>query len=91
MRHTVKTKGVIIRHYHVENGRLAYNAFIKSVKIQGQIISYCGVNANFQNVISEKRTRDLQEQKRKQILHAKSIWISSIDLELWPYALRNEN
>jgi hypothetical protein len=39
--------GVSIKHYHVDNGRFADNAFINSITRSGQIISYCGVNAHF--------------------------------------------
>ena len=80
-----------VRHYHADNGRFADNEFIKSVNSSGQMISYCGVNAHFQNGIAEKQIRDLQEQARKQLLHAKSRWPSAVELNLWPYALRNAN
>ena len=53
--------------------------------------SYCGVNTHLQNLIEEKRIRYLKEQARKQILHAKSRWISAIELNMWPYMLRNAN
>ena len=48
------------------------------------------MNAYFQNGKAEKRIRDLQEQTRKQLHHAKARWPSAVDLELWPYALRQE-
>eukprot|EP00978_Attheya_sp_CCMP212_P037948 scaffold183254_cov63-Attheya_sp.AAC.2 len=81
--------GVKIQHYHADNGRFADNAFIQSVQKCSQTISYCGVNAHFQNGIAEKRIRDLQEQARKTLLHAKSRWPEAITLNLWPYALRD--
>ena len=64
--------GVIIQHYHADNGRFADNAFLRAIAEGGQMISYCGVNAHFQNGIAEKQIRDLQEQARKQLLHAKA-------------------
>ena len=82
---------VAIRHYHADNGRFADNAFITDATKQGQTLSYCGVNAHFQNGIAEKRIRDLQEQARKQLLHAKARWPSAIKINLWPSALRNAN
>ena len=48
-RHYVK-----IRHYHADNGRFADNAFLEDVAKKGQMISFCGVNAHFQNGIAEK-------------------------------------
>ena len=52
---------VKILHYHTDNGRLADNAFIQDCKTQGQSLSYCGVNAHFQNGIVERCIWDLQE------------------------------
>jgi hypothetical protein len=83
--------GVKIRHYHADNGRFADNLFLQSVREAGQTISFCGVNAHFQNGIAEKRIRDLQESARKQLLHAKSRWPKAIELNLWPCALRVAN
>jgi hypothetical protein len=69
-----KSQGVTIKHYHADNGRFSDNAFIKDIKEArlSQSITYCGVNAHFQNLIAEKRIRDLQEPDRKQLIHAKA-------------------
>ena len=64
--------GVKILHYHADNGRFADNAFINDCQRQGQGLSYCGVNAHFQNGIAERRIRDLQEQTRTSMLYAMS-------------------
>jgi hypothetical protein len=66
-----KSIGVTIQHYHADNGQFADNLFLKSIKDKGQTISFCGVNAHFQNGIAEKRICDLQEAARSQLLHAK--------------------
>ena len=81
--------GVVIQHYHCDNGRFADNAFKAHCDANRQRISYCGVNAHFQNGIAERAIRDLQEQARKQLFHAKSRWPSVVDLSLWPYAMRS--
>jgi GAG-pre-integrase domain len=86
-----KSVGVTIQHYHADNGRFADNLFLKSVKDKGQTISFCGVNAHFQNGIAEKRICDLQEAARSQLLHAKHRWPSAVDTCLWPYAIRYAN
>ena len=83
--------GATIKHYHCDNSRFADNAYLEHVTKSGQTISYCGVNAHFQNGIAEKRIRDLQERTRKKLLHAKARWPSAIELNLWPYALQNAN
>ena len=80
--------GVKIKHYHCDNGRFADNAFKDSVKQMNQSISYCGVNAHFQNGIAEKRIRDLQESARTMLIHAKTRWPEAVNVNLWPYALR---
>jgi hypothetical protein len=72
--------GIRIMHYHADNGRFADNLFLKDVATSGQTISFCGVNAHFQNGIAEKMIRDLQESARKQLLHAKSRWPTAIKL-----------
>ena len=46
--------GVKILHYHANNGRFADNAFISDCNAQRQSLSYCGVNAHFQNGIAER-------------------------------------
>jgi hypothetical protein len=86
-----RSHGVTIKHYHADNGRFADNAFMQSVAESGQTISFCGVNAHFQNGIAKKRIRDLSEQARKQLLHAKARWPEAIEINLWPYAIRNAN
>jgi Reverse transcriptase (RNA-dependent DNA polymerase) len=86
-----KSVGVSIQHYHADNGRFADNLFLKSIKDKGQTISFCGVNAHFQNGIAKKRIRDLQEAARSQLLHAKHRWPSPVDTCLWPYAIRYAN
>jgi hypothetical protein len=83
-----RSQGVSIKHYHADNRRFADNAFIDSVTRSGQMISYCGVNAHFQNDVAEKWIRDLQEKARKQRLHTKSCWPSAIKINLWLYALQ---
>ena len=81
--------GVTIKHYHADNGRFADNAFKSSCERERQQLTFCGVNAHFQNGIAERAIRDLQEVARKQLLHAHSRWPAAIHLSLWPYALRN--
>jgi hypothetical protein len=67
-----RNMGVRIQHYHADNGRFADNGFMNAVRQNQQTISLCGVNAHFQNGIAEKSIRDLQEQARTMLLHAKS-------------------
>lgn len=84
----MKTLGVTVRHYHADNGRFADNAFLKAVAQGRQTISFCAVNAHWQNGIAEKAIRDLREMARTQLLHALSSWPSAVDISLWSYSLR---
>ena len=81
--------GVTISHYHCDNGRFQDNAFLNSCKESGQRISFCPVNAHWQNAIAERAIRDLTDQARKMLLFALGRWPSAVDLALWPYAFRN--
>ena len=83
-----RAMGVTVMNYHADNGRFADNAFINDAKYQGQTVSYCGVNAHWQNGIAEKAIRDLREGARTSLLHAIQRWPSAINVHLWPYALR---
>ena len=80
-----------VKHYHADNGRFADNLWLADIANRGQSISFCGVNAHFQNGVAEKRIRDLQEAARTILLDAKSRWPKAISACLWPYALRHAN
>ena len=69
-----------IRNYHADNGRFADNTLLQEVTQESKTISYCGMKAHFQNGKAEKRIRDIQEKKRKQLHHAKESWPSSVEL-----------
>ena len=84
-------RGVTIKHYHADNGRFADNAFIQDCQVNNQILSYCGVNAHFQNGIAERRIRDLQERTRTSMLYAMNKWRKMVIINLWPYAMRHAN
>jgi hypothetical protein len=51
--------GVCILRYHWDNGQFADNAFKNSCSAHGQRLTFCGVNAHFQNGIAEKAIRYL--------------------------------
>ncbi len=64
--------GVSIKHYHCDNGRLTDNLFKQTCESNRQRLTFCGVNAHFQNGIAERAIRDLSDSARKQLLHAHS-------------------
>ena len=83
--HSADQRGVKVIHYHADN------AFINNCKAQRQGLSYCGVNAHFQNGIAERRIRDLQEQTRTSMLYAMNKWKRMVLICSWPYAMRHAN
>ena len=84
-------RGVQIRHYHANNGRFADKGFINNCQINNQCLTYCGVNAHFQNRIAEKRIWDLQEATRTSLLYALHKWPCMLSVHLWPYAMCTAN
>ncbi len=82
---------VQVKSYQADNGRFAENKFMAAVKEAGQTITFCGVNAHFQNAVAERRIRTLQDQARTMLIHAQHRWPKAIDAHLWPYALTVAN
>ena len=78
-------------HYHADNGQFADNAFLNHVQQQNQSVTYCGVNAHFQNGVAEERVGDLQDHTCTSLLHATARWPAAISTYFWPYALQTAN
>ena len=51
--HFVSQRGIKIAHYHADNGQFADHGFINHCPQSGQVISYCSINAHFQNGVAE--------------------------------------
>ena len=48
--------GVTVLHCHANNGRLADNKFQQSIdKTHGQTLTFCSVNAHFQNGVTTRK------------------------------------
>jgi hypothetical protein len=78
---------VTVQHYHADNGRFADNKFREAVRQKGQTLTFCGVNAHFQNGIAERHIRELQDHARTMLIHANRRWPKAVDAHLWPYAI----
>ena len=83
--------GVRVTHYHADNGRFADKLFREHALVSNQLMTFCGVNAHFQNAVAERRIRILQDNARTMLIHAKSRWPDAITSNLWPYAIRLAN
>ena len=87
-KHTVASIAIQIFHYHCDNGQFAAKTFLLDVSAKNQSISFCGVNAYFQNGIAEMAVCILHDHLRKLFLHAHARWPQAIHTLLWPYAWR---
>ena len=83
--------GVKIEHYHADNGIFRAHTWVHHCKVQGQGLSFAGVNAHHQNGKAERRIRTLQESACTMLIHAKRRWPRAIEANLWPYALHMSN
>ncbi len=81
--------GVQVQHYHCDNGQFTDSMFREACKSQRQKLTFCGVNAHFQNGITEQAIQDLSKSAQKQLLHARQRWPQAVSTALWPYALQN--
>ena len=80
-----------ILHYHADNGRFADTAFIQDCQANRQSLSYCSVNAHFQNDIAERHIHDLQERTQTSMLYAMNKWKNMVIICLWLYTMRHAN
>ena len=83
----LRRHGILVLHYHADNGRFADKNFLQSIVDCKQTISFYGAYAHFQNGKVEKRVRDLQDNARTVILHSIAKWPTTSSVHLWGYAL----
>jgi hypothetical protein len=83
--------GVQIKQYLADIRRFQDIKFKEHCIEQSQRLTYCGVNAHFQNGRAERKIRDLQDVARMSLLHAMKKWPTAITINLWPYAMRYVN
>ncbi len=53
------TYRVKVSHYHADNGRFVDNAFRQDLERNNQTISFCAVNAHWQNGVAEKNASEI--------------------------------
>ena len=80
-----------IQHHHVDNSHFADQGIVNHCQDENQTLTYCGVNAHFQNGVTEKKIRDLQERTQTCLLYTMHKWPLMIIANLGPYALRYVN
>ncbi len=62
--------GVKINKFRADNGVFATNKWRQSLIAGNQVITYCRVNAHWQNGIAERNIRTIVERARTMLLHA---------------------
>ncbi len=82
--HYAAEHGVKILHCHCDNGCFHNNAFQQACHEARQQLTFYGVNAHFQNGITERAIQDLLESALKQLLHARARWPEVVHFALWP-------
>lgn len=87
----LQTMGVRVQQYQADNGIFADGKFMEACKKNGQRITFCGVNAHFQNGMAERRIQSLTGMCRTMLVHAQRRWPTAISANLWPYAYRHAN
>ena len=72
-----ESHSVTIKHCHADNGRFAVDKgrfaveqFLKDARENGQGVTFCGVDAHWQNGRAEKRIRNLQDIAKTMLVHA---------------------
>jgi hypothetical protein len=76
------------RDYHTNNGRFVDNIWKAGLAQENQGITYCGINAHWQNDIAKWRIRNLKQQARTMLLHVEHHWPEATSTSIWPYAFR---
>jgi hypothetical protein len=71
-----------VRNYHADNGQFQDLLFKEDGHQKGQMLSFYGVNAHFQNGKAEKKIRDLQDAARTSLLHSIIKWPKVITVNL---------
>jgi len=79
--------GVQVKHYHMDNGIFASNAWKESCQTSNQGLTFAGVNAHYQNDIAKRCMGELQRMARTMLLHAQHRWPQVVSTNLGPYAL----
>ena len=75
------TFGIRVKKFHTDNGIFSEEGFKSNVLDNKQTISYCEVEAYFQNGISEATIKQLTEKVITMLIHAKHQWPEVIQAE----------
>jgi hypothetical protein len=77
-----------VKDYHADNGRFSANKWVESCRKANQPLTFAGVNSHHENGIAERHIKEIQEGARTMLIHANRWCKSSVNVHLWPYAVR---
>jgi len=84
-----KAKGISLHHIHTDNGVFNSNLNKTDIASKNQTISFCGVNAHWQNGIVERYNGVICAAACTMLLHAQSHLPEIITAEFWPFAIQH--
>ena len=79
--------GVVIKACRGDNGVYTSNEFRKDLVKRGQTMTYSGVGAHAQNVVTERGIPTVVNSVRTMMIHQALLWSEKIDTRLCPFAL----
>ena len=80
--------GVAIKDYRADNGQFEDKGFRDAVQDSNQTITLCAVVGHHQNVIVERKIKELTLIARTLLLHAIRHWPEYTTTMMWPFALK---
>jgi hypothetical protein len=86
-----RSHDVSIKHYHCNNGQFVDHAFLEEIRAQQQNITFCSVNAHFQNGIVKRKIRKFQDMARTSLLNHMAHCPRALNTHRWSYTLRTAN
>ena len=83
--------GYPVFYYYADNDIFVAKKWRDHCKQKKQLFSFAGIGIHYQNGVTERKIRDLQNVARAIFFHVQKEWPGTIDKSLWPYALRIAN
>jgi hypothetical protein len=83
-----RSHGITIKAYHADNGIFCAHKWVDCCRVAKQGLTFAGVNLHHKNGIAERRIKELQDLGRTMLIHANRQWKMSINVHLWPLAVR---
>ena len=77
-----------VTHYYADNGVFASHAWRNHCSDNMQQFTFAVVGAHHINGVAEAKIKQLQSLARTMMIHANQQWLTAINANMWPYAIR---